>query len=231
MIKYRRSSPVKLHMWAHLKSLPKDINAPSARYGLTQQTFTALLSTNAVPSLRNDENIPSCPNVALEQCLGILLSQPSTWQKSSSLQHDQEGLKGAPNNAVLYSISTTMLTFTFISALLALLLPLQCLAHNIQLSAHTKECFHENLHRDDKMTVTFQVGDREFGGSGNLEIDFWVRPSQISTVPSSPLLCPHHSWTFTPSHLQLQDPQLHPMPAQRRLCDASLIWAVWTIDR
>lgn len=25
------------------------------------------------------------------------------------------------------------------------------------------------------MTVTFQVGDREFGGSGNLEIDFWVR--------------------------------------------------------
>lgn len=24
------------------------------------------------------------------------------------------------------------------------------------------------------MTVTFQVGDREFGGSGNLEIDFWV---------------------------------------------------------
>ena len=24
------------------------------------------------------------------------------------------------------------------------------------------------------MTVTFQVGDREFGGAGNLEIDFWV---------------------------------------------------------
>lgn len=24
------------------------------------------------------------------------------------------------------------------------------------------------------MTVTFQVGDREFGGSGNLDIDFWV---------------------------------------------------------
>jgi hypothetical protein len=39
----------------------------------------------------------------------------------------------------------------------------------------SRECFHEQLHRDDKMTVTFQVGDREFGGSGNLEIDFWVR--------------------------------------------------------
>ena len=48
-------------------------------------------------------------------------------------------------------------------------------AHNIQLRAHSRECFHEELHRDDKMTVTFQVGDREFGGSGNLDIDFYVR--------------------------------------------------------
>ena len=48
-------------------------------------------------------------------------------------------------------------------------------AHNIQLGAHSRECFHENLHKDDKMTVSFQVGDREFGGSGgNLDIDFWV---------------------------------------------------------
>lgn len=47
-------------------------------------------------------------------------------------------------------------------------------AHTIQLKAHSRECFHEALHRDDVMTVTFQVGDREFGGSGNLEIDFWV---------------------------------------------------------
>lgn len=29
------------------------------------------------------------------------------------------------------------------------------------------------------MTVTFQVGDREFGGSGNLEIDFWVGGCQF----------------------------------------------------
>jgi hypothetical protein len=48
-------------------------------------------------------------------------------------------------------------------------------AHNIQLKAHSRECFHENLHKDDQMIVTFQVGDREFGGSGNLDIDFWVR--------------------------------------------------------
>ena len=45
---------------------------------------------------------------------------------------------------------------------------------NIQLRAHSRECFHETLHKDDKMTVTFQVGDREFGGSGNLDVDFWV---------------------------------------------------------
>jgi hypothetical protein len=49
------------------------------------------------------------------------------------------------------------------------------LAHNIQLAAHGRECFHEMLHRDDKMTVTFQVGDREFGSAGNLNVDFWVR--------------------------------------------------------
>jgi len=48
-------------------------------------------------------------------------------------------------------------------------------AHNIQLQAHDRECFHENLHKDDKMTVTFQVGDREFGGAGNLDIDFWIQ--------------------------------------------------------
>jgi p24 family protein beta-1 len=48
-------------------------------------------------------------------------------------------------------------------------------AHNIQMKAHSRECFHETLHKDDKMTVTFQVGDREFGGSGNLDVDFWVR--------------------------------------------------------
>lgn len=47
-------------------------------------------------------------------------------------------------------------------------------AHNILLRAHSRECFHEALHKDDRMTVTFQVGDREFGGSGNLDIDFWV---------------------------------------------------------
>ena len=32
------------------------------------------------------------------------------------------------------------------------------------------------------MTVTFQVGDREFGGAGNLELDFWVRGPYTEAV-------------------------------------------------
>lgn len=62
--------------------------------------------------------------------------------------------------AVLYAVLCGMIALTS--------------AHNIQLKAHARECFHEQLHADDKMTVTFQVGDREFGGSGNLDLDFWV---------------------------------------------------------
>ena len=65
--------------------------------------------------------------------------------------------------APLTAILTTFLSLLAVSS-----------AHNIQMKAHTRECFHEELHKDDKMTVTFQVGDREFGGSGNIEIDFWV---------------------------------------------------------
>ncbi|KAJ0121148.1 hypothetical protein N8I77_004109 [Diaporthe amygdali] len=60
------------------------------------------------------------------------------------------------------------------SLLLAAGLFTSAVAHNIQLPAHGRECFHESLHKDDKMTVSFQVGDREFGGAGNLEIDFWI---------------------------------------------------------
>lgn len=73
-----------------------------------------------------------------------------------------------------------------ITAALATLAPF-ALAHNIQMGAHSRECFHEMLHKDDKMTVTFQVGDREFGGAGNLEIDFWVR---YHLLPSTQIVTP-----------------------------------------
>ncbi|PHH89109.1 hypothetical protein CDD83_6636 [Cordyceps sp. RAO-2017] len=48
-------------------------------------------------------------------------------------------------------------------------------AHNVHLQSNAVECFHENLHKEDTMTVTFQVGDREFGGAGNLDIDFTIQ--------------------------------------------------------
>lgn len=77
------------------------------------------------------------------------------------------------------------LSSSLIAALLTLLTLLACTAHahNIALPAHGRECFHESLRRDDKMTVTFQVGDREFGSAGNLDINFWVR-----RAPPPPLL-------------------------------------------
>jgi hypothetical protein len=64
-------------------------------------------------------------------------------------------------------------------------------SHNIQMKANQRECFHESLHKDDKMTVTFQVGDREFGGSGNLEIDFWVSYFLIGVAQ---WLADHWTW-------------------------------------
>ncbi|KAL9620798.1 MAG: hypothetical protein Q9160_004698 [Pyrenula sp. 1 TL-2023] len=70
----------------------------------------------------------------------------------------------------MQSFSGSLHTFLFLVAII----PSLVLSHNIALKAHSRECFHENLHRDDKMTVTFQVGDREFGGSGNLDIDFYI---------------------------------------------------------
>ena len=79
-----------------------------------------------------------------------------------------------------------MRLFSAARALLAAAVAFQAAsAHNIVLPAHGVECFFENLHRDDSMTVTFQVGDREFGAAGNLEIDFWVR-QDMTTCPGIP---------------------------------------------
>ncbi|KAI0787080.1 supernatant protein factor C-terminal domain-containing protein [Irpex lacteus] len=42
-------------------------------------------------------------------------------------------------------------------------------SHMIEVPAAKKECFFEDLHKNDKMTVTYQVG-----GGGHLDIDFWL---------------------------------------------------------
>ncbi|KAJ7276134.1 supernatant protein factor C-terminal domain-containing protein [Mycena haematopus] len=49
------------------------------------------------------------------------------------------------------------------------LLPTLLSAHLIDVDAGKKECFFEDLHQHDKMTVTYQVG-----GGGHLDIDFWL---------------------------------------------------------
>jgi hypothetical protein len=93
-------------------------------------------------------------------------------QLTSSSKHTQtDRPRPTPPTASRYTANMAR----FFGSLLVLL---SCVvlgyAHNIQLRAHSRECFHEMLHADDRMTVTFQVGDREFGGSGNLDLDFWV---------------------------------------------------------
>jgi len=75
------------------------------------------------------------------------------------------------------SISTLLLGVAALAASAA--------AHSIHLHPHSRECYHENLHREDRMTVSYQVGDREFGSAGNLEIDFWVRETSLFPAPLS----------------------------------------------
>ncbi|KAM0750520.1 supernatant protein factor, C-terminal domain-containing protein [Meredithblackwellia eburnea MCA 4105] len=43
-------------------------------------------------------------------------------------------------------------------------------AHTIDLAASTRDCYFEDLHSEDKMTVTYQVA-----GGGHLDIDFWMK--------------------------------------------------------
>lgn len=40
----------------------------------------------------------------------------------------------------------------------------------IELGPHSRECFFEDLHSGDQMTLTYQVG-----GGGHLDIDVWMR--------------------------------------------------------
>ncbi|KDQ64668.1 hypothetical protein JAAARDRAFT_201974 [Jaapia argillacea MUCL 33604] len=53
--------------------------------------------------------------------------------------------------------------------LILLFIPSLVAGHMIEVGASKKECFFEDLHRSDKMTVTYQVG-----GGGNQDIDFWL---------------------------------------------------------
>lgn len=64
----------------------------------------------------------------------------------------------------------------------AALLAASVSAHGVQLHPHARECFFEELHKGDRMSVSYQVSDREFGSSGSLEIDFWVQRHRPRTA-------------------------------------------------
>lgn len=112
-----------------------------------------------------DSDHPRQDDVA--EVVNIDISNSNTSSKPDLSSARLNRFDSPPSDPSLKMWLSTILTATlgFISA---------ASAHNILLRAHSRECFHENLHKGDKMTVTFQTGDREFGGSGNLDINFWV---------------------------------------------------------
>ncbi|KAF9452200.1 supernatant protein factor, C-terminal domain-containing protein [Macrolepiota fuliginosa MF-IS2] len=62
---------------------------------------------------------------------------------------------------LLYTLSTVFSVLV--------ILPLLASGHAIEVAAGKKDCFFEDLHVHDKMTVSYQVG-----GGGHLDIDFWL---------------------------------------------------------
>lgn len=126
--------------------------------------FTAVVRASPIDTLR-ESGTDQTTNY-----LGTLLTNTP----SSTRQFDPIPAGSRPRfSKMRFSAATLVAALGWITA---------TTAHTIQLKAHSRECFHESLHRDDLMTVTFQVGDREFGGSGNLEIDFWVCLRSMAVV-------------------------------------------------
>ncbi|GHJ88458.1 hypothetical protein NliqN6_4860 [Naganishia liquefaciens] len=66
-----------------------------------------------------------------------------------------------------------------------------CTAHRIDIEPGKKECFFEDLHHEDQMTVTYQVG-----GGGNMDIDFYL-VDPASNVLSSIHKKPTGTFAFT----------------------------------
>ncbi|KAF8138244.1 COPII-coated vesicle protein [Boletus edulis] len=74
--------------------------------------------------------------------------------------------------------------FAFFCVALLALSPALVWAHKIRIPASTKECFFEDLHENDQMTVTYQVGE-----GGHLDIDFWL------TDPDGTVLTKHNRYS------------------------------------
>ncbi|KAK9475295.1 emp24/gp25L/p24 family/GOLD-domain-containing protein [Dipodascopsis tothii] len=73
-------------------------------------------------------------------------------------------------------------------------------AHNVKLVPQGRECFFEDLRREDTMTVTYQVGDHEGeGSSGQLGVDFWISDPR-NTVLKADKNENHGEFTFHAQH-------------------------------
>ncbi|KAM0696948.1 hypothetical protein Q7P36_003019 [Cladosporium allicinum] len=137
---------------------------------------------------------PGIQELHMEHCVDRLREAKATFNsqaQSNRIQTDRP--RPPPTTASRY---TANMAPVFNSLLVLLSCVMLGYAHNIQLRAHSRECFHEMLHADDRMTVTFQVGDREFGGSGNLDLDFWIQnPSNAFEVYERSVSSGDHSFT------------------------------------
>ncbi|GAA6024602.1 hypothetical protein JCM11491_006042 [Sporobolomyces phaffii] len=84
----------------------------------------------------------------------------------------------------------------FVSTLLAVAsVALVASAHTIDLAAGTKECFFEDLHTEDKMTVTYQVA-----GGGHLDVDFTMTGPPNDRVMNSQHKKDTGTYSFTAEH-------------------------------
>ncbi|KAH7930020.1 supernatant protein factor, C-terminal domain-containing protein [Leucogyrophana mollusca] len=77
----------------------------------------------------------------------------------------------------MYRTHTSWLAIICFSLLT--LLPVLVSPHMIEIPASKKECFFEDLHEHDQMSVTYQVGE-----GGHLDIDFWVGAHALCFVPT-----------------------------------------------
>ncbi|KAI6004068.1 COPII-coated vesicle protein [Pisolithus albus] len=83
-------------------------------------------------------------------------------------------------------------------------------AHKISVEASTKECFFEDLHQHDQMTITYQVGE-----GGHLDIDFWPEKdgryeycfsNQMSTMADKQVSFNVHGIIYIPEEADIVAP-------------------------
>ncbi|RLV89043.1 Endosomal protein P24B [Spathaspora sp. JA1] len=55
-------------------------------------------------------------------------------------------------------------------------------AHNVLLAPYGKQCFFEDLKKNDELAISFQVGSRDPKNSEQYTVDFWINTPQGQTI-------------------------------------------------